>query len=119
MPIYKGWFQDTLPSGLHDLISFAYLDGDLYDSILMSLQYVYPKLAPGAVCLIDDYCDPQINPKGWNRLPGVKKACDEYLIDKPEKMEFIYSGPYSHAFFRKAGFSNPEMRRPVASTFDR
>jgi O-methyltransferase len=104
MLIYKGWFQDTLPSGLHDLISFAYLDGDLYDSILMSLQYVYPKLAPGAVCLIDDYCDPQINPKGWNRLPGVKKACDEYLIDRPEKIEFIYSGTNSHAFFRKTGF---------------
>jgi O-methyltransferase len=103
--IHKGWFQDTLPSGLPERISFAYLDGDFYDSIMVSLQYVYPKLTPGAVCLIDDYCDPQINPKGWNRLPGVKKACDEYLVDKPEKMEFIYSGIYSHAFFRKAGFS--------------
>ena len=87
---------------------FAYLDGDFYDSILISLQYVYPKLTAGAVCLIDDYCDPQINPKGWNRLPGVKKACDEYLRDKPEKIEFIYSGPYSHGFFRKAGVSKPK-----------
>jgi O-methyltransferase len=103
--IHKGWFQDTLPSELPEQISFAYLDGDFYDSILISLQYVYPKLSPGAVCLVDDYCDPQINPKGWNRLPGVKKACDEYLKDKPEKMEFIYSGSFSHAFFRKAGFS--------------
>ena len=103
--IHKGWFQDTLPEGLPEKIAFAYLDGDFYDSIMVSLQYVYPKLSPGAVCLIDDYCDPQINPKGWNRLPGVKKACDEYLVDKPEKMEFIYSGPYSHAFFRKDGFS--------------
>jgi O-methyltransferase len=103
--IHKGWFQDTLPSGLPEKIAFAYLDGDFYDSILISLQHVYPKLTPGAVCLIDDYCDPQINPKGWNRLPGVKKACDEYLADKPEAVEFIYSGSYSHAFLRKAGFS--------------
>ena len=103
--IHKGWFQDTLPTGLPEQISFAYLDGDFYDSILVSLQYVYPKLSPGAVCLIDDYSDPHINPKGWHRLPGVKKACDEYLEDKPEKMEFIYSGSYSHAFFRKAGYS--------------
>lgn len=101
--IHKGWFQDTLQEGLPERISFAYLDGDFYDSIMTSLQYVYPKLSPGAVCLIDDYCDPQINPKGWNRLPGVKKACDEYLADKPEKVEFIYSGNYSHAFFRKNG----------------
>ena len=112
--IHKGWFQDTLPNELPEQIAFAYLDGDFYDSIIISLQYVYPKLSPGAVCLIDDYCDPQINPKGWNRLPGVKKACDEYLGDKPEKMEFIYSGAYSHAFFRKAGFSKPR-REPVAS----
>jgi O-methyltransferase len=103
--VHKGWFQDTLPNGLPERIAFAYLDGDFYDSIRVSLQYVYPRLSPGAVCLVDDYCDPQINPKGWNRLPGVKKACDEYLVDKPEKMEFIYSGSYSHAFFRKAGFS--------------
>jgi O-methyltransferase len=105
--IHKGWFQDTLPTGLPEQIAFAYLDGDFYDSIIISLQYVYPKLTPGSICLIDDYCDPQINPKGWNRLPGVKKACDEYLEDKPEKMEFIYSGSYSHGFFRKAGFSKP------------
>lgn len=103
--IHKGWFQDTLPNGLPERIAFAYLDGDFYDSIMISLQYVYPKLSPGAVCLIDDYSDPQINPKGFNRLPGVKKACDEYFADKPEKMEFIYAGLYSHAFFRKAGFS--------------
>jgi O-methyltransferase len=103
--IRKGWFQDTLPEGLPERISFAYLDGDFHDSILTSLQYVYPRLSPGAVCLIDDYCDPQINPRGWNRLPGVKKACDEYLANKPEKVEFIYSGNYSHAFFRKNGFT--------------
>jgi O-methyltransferase len=105
--MHKGWFKDTLPNGLPEKIAFAYLDGDFYDSILISLQYVYPKLAPGSICLIDDYCDPQINPTGWNRLPGVKKACDEYLADKPEKIEFIYSGIFSHAFFRKVGFSQP------------
>ncbi len=87
--IHKGWFQDTLPNGLPDRVAFAYLDGDFYDLILISLQYVYPKLTPGAICLIDDYCDPEINPKGWNRLPGVKQACDEYLSDKPEKMELF------------------------------
>ena len=68
--IHKGWFNDTLPNGLPEQIAFAYLDGDFYNSIAISLQYVYPKLTSGAICLIDDYCDPNINPKGWNRLPG-------------------------------------------------
>jgi O-methyltransferase len=99
--IHKGWFLETLPRGLPDKICFAYLDGDLFESILISLEYVYPRMTNGAICLIDDYCDPEVNPTGWNKLPGVKKACDEYLRDKPEKMEFIYSGAYSHGFFRK------------------
>jgi O-methyltransferase len=99
--IHKGWFNDTLPTGLPEKIAFAHLDGDLYDSILISLKYVYPRLTKGAICLIDDYCDPDINPFGWNELPGVKKACDDFLFDKPESVEIIYSGAYSHGFFRK------------------
>ena len=84
--IHKGWFSDTLPNGLPEKICFAYLDGDLYESILVSLEHVYPKLTKGAICLIDDYNDPSVDPLGWNSLPGVKKACDEYLADKPEKV---------------------------------
>lgn len=99
--IHKGWFQDTLPEGLPKSICFAYLDGDLYDSIMVSLNYVYPRLSRGAVCLVDDYCDTSINPGGWNHLPGVKKACDDFLSDKPERMVYIYSGAFTHAFFRK------------------
>ena len=45
--IHKGWFQDTLPNGLPERIAFAYLDGDFYDSILVSLQYVYQSYHQG------------------------------------------------------------------------
>jgi O-methyltransferase len=100
--IHRGWFSDTLPNGLPSKIAFAYLDGDLYDSILISLEHVYPRLTKGAICLIDDYGDPSINPGGWNKLPGVKKACDEYLADKQEKVSLLYAGDYTHGFFRKA-----------------
>jgi O-methyltransferase len=99
--IHKGWFENTLPNGLPQKICFAHLDGDLYESILVSLKYVYPRLSKGAICLIDDYCDPNINPDGWNYLPGVKKACDEFLLDKPEQICFLYSGAFTHAYFRK------------------
>jgi O-methyltransferase len=98
--IHEGWFNETLPAGLPDQICFAHLDGDLYTSILTSLQYVYPRMPKGAICLIDDYADPSIH-KGWNALPGVKKACDEYLADKPERMSLLYAGDYTHGFFRK------------------
>src|ERR1019366_5471472 len=65
--IHQGWFQDPLPDGLPGRISFAYLDGDLYESIGVSLEHVYPRLSPGAICLIDDYADPSVYPEGWNQ----------------------------------------------------
>lgn len=99
--VHKGWFEDTLPVDLPERICFAHLDGDLYDSIMVSLKYVYPRLSSGAICLIDDYCDTGVNPYGWNHLPGVKKACDEFLANKPEEICYIYSGAFTHAFFRK------------------
>jgi len=61
-----------------------------------------PRLSKGAVCLIDDYCDLNINPDGWNYLPGVKKACDEFMADKAEQICYVYSGAFTHAFFRKS-----------------
>lgn len=98
--IHAGWFNETLPSGLPKQICFAYLDGDLYESILISLEYVHPRISKGGICLIDDYADPAVH-DGWNQLPGVKKACDEYLADKPERVTLLYAGDYSHGFFRK------------------
>lgn len=99
--IHKGWFNETLPNGLPDPIAFAYLDGDLYDSIKVSLEHVYPKLSPGAICVIDDYADPVAHPESWNLLPGVKAACDEFLADKPEKVSCLYAAEMSHGYFRK------------------
>jgi len=98
--IHAGWFSDTLPDQLPDRISFAHLDGDFYESILVSLKHVYPRMPPGAICLIDDYSDPDVH-VGWNKLPGVKRACDEFLADKPEEVSLIYAGDFTHGFFRK------------------
>jgi len=98
--IHVGWFEDTLPTELPDKIAFAHLDGDLYSSIIVSLEYVYPRLSKGAVCLIDDYCDPAVY-DGWNKLPGVKHACDEFLSEKPEEVSVLYAADYAHGYFRK------------------
>jgi len=98
--IHPGWFADTLPNELPERIAFAHLDGDLYDSMLVSLENVYPRLTKGAVCLIDDYADPEVY-DGWNELPGVKRASDEYLRDKPEMVSVLYAGDYAHGYFHK------------------
>jgi O-methyltransferase len=64
------------------------------------LKHVYPRLTKGAICVIDDYSNPDVYPE-WTQLPGVKRACDEYLADKPEKVEQLYSGVSPHGYFRK------------------
>jgi O-methyltransferase len=97
--IHAGWFKDTADAQPGQ-VAFAHLDGDFYSSILESLQIIYPRLAPGAVVVIDDYCDPQLLDVN-NILPGVKRACDEFFADKPEKVSVLIAGNESHGYFRK------------------
>ena len=103
--IHQGWFEDTVPSGLPDQISFAIVDGDLYTSTKHVLPYVYDRLSPGAICLFGIYYDekifPRTNTAGPYKSPGVKRACDEFFADKPEKVSVLYAGEYSNGYFRK------------------
>ena len=99
--IHPGWFQDTLPDQLPNVIAFAHIDADLYQSTLDALEAIYARLSPGAVVLLDDYCDPDQHDK-LSALPGVKRACDAFFKDKPEKIEVLVSGKNAYqAFFRK------------------
>jgi O-methyltransferase len=77
--IRQGWFSDLNPDDLPEQISFAHLDGDLYQSTLDSLRLIYNRLVPGAIVLIDDYG----NDMYW---PGVKIATLEFFKDKHEKV---------------------------------
>jgi O-methyltransferase len=98
--IHAGWFAETLPAELPDRICFAHVDGDFYTSVRESLEHVYPRLSTGAVVVVDDYCDPAVNPV-YDSLPGVKRACDDFLRDKPERMGVLLAGSGAHGYFRK------------------
>lgn len=54
---YPGWFQHTLPQEVDNIyeISILRLDGDLYESTLICLEYLYDKVVPGGIVIIDDY----------------------------------------------------------------
>lgn len=95
--VYPGWFSETIPNKLPDKICYAHLDGDFYSSILESLEGVYPRLSPGAICVIDDYDN--------GGLPGVNQAVSEFMVDKPERVESMFIGWHHHsvqAFFIKS-----------------
>jgi O-methyltransferase/8-demethyl-8-(2,3-dimethoxy-alpha-L-rhamnosyl)tetracenomycin-C 4'-O-methyltransferase len=51
----EGWFRDTLPALQADRFALIRLDGDMYDSTMVALENLYPKLAPGGYVIIDDY----------------------------------------------------------------
>ncbi len=87
--VHKGWFEETFPASFPERVAFAYLDSDFYDSIMISLEYVYPRLSPKGIVIVDDYADPVRSPRAWDKLPGVKTACDDFLADKPEKMTVL------------------------------
>lgn len=82
--IHKGFFADIPDNEYPDKICFAFFDGDLFSSILDSFDKVYRKMSSGGIIIIHDY-------EGAD-LPGVKKACDYFLKDKPEKVREVYYG---------------------------
>lgn len=68
--IKRAWFYELDPEDLPEQICYAFLDGDFYESIMDSFKLVWPKLATGAVVIIDDYQNVS--------LPGAKQAVDEW-----------------------------------------
>lgn len=92
--IHSGWFSEIPDSEYPAKIAFAFLDSDLYQPILDSWEKVYPRLSPGGIVLLDDY--------EMLRTPGVKLACDAFLVDKPERLKQC-SAPYQA--YCKPGFT--------------
>ena len=69
--ITKAWFSDLKDEDLPSKIAFAFLDGDLYESIRDSLKLIDGKMTVGGVIMVHDYIN--------EALPGVAKAVDEWV----------------------------------------
>lgn len=106
--LHKGYFEQTLPFALPQKIAFVHIDcghgGDKFqhkDIMLYCFEQIYPKMSKGAVCILMDYNDAEINGNGHDANPGVKLACDEFFKDKPEQIVPLYGNQYFHAYFTK------------------
>lgn len=82
--IHKGWFKDIPIKDHPKKISFAFLDSDLYNSIIDSLNIVYPRLSTNGTILVHDYQHAY--------LPGVKKACQDFFADKSDIIQHYEPG---------------------------
>ena len=68
--LIEGLIQDTLR--IDSPVSLAHIDVDWYESVIISLLNIEPKLSPGGSIVIDDYYD-------WS---GCRRAVDEYFSSK-------------------------------------
>ena len=74
-----GYVPDTL-AGLEDeRFAFVLLDLDLYEPTIASLEFFYPRLAPGGYLVMHDYNNPESD---W----ACKRAFDSFLADRPERV---------------------------------
>lgn len=65
----EGKVEDTLPVTAPDKIALLRLDTDWYESTRCELEYLFPRLVPGGVLIIDDY----------GHWEGCRRAVDEYF----------------------------------------
>lgn len=65
----EGKVEDTIPRTIPDKIALLRLDTDWYESTLHELEYLFPRLVPGGVLIIDDY----------GHWQGARQAVDEYF----------------------------------------
>ena len=77
--IKKAFFDDLdIIYDIPEKISYAFLDGDLYQSIKTSLHLVTDKMSQGGIIIVHDYNNPE--------LPGSARAVDEWLKDHQPKV---------------------------------
>ena len=77
--IKKAFFDDLdIIYDIPEKISYAFLDGDLYQSIKTSLHLVTDKMSQGGIIIVHDYNNPE--------LPGSARAVDEWLKSNQAKI---------------------------------
>jgi O-methyltransferase len=75
----KGFFSATLPNAPIEKLSLLRLDGDMYESTIVALESLYPKLSVGGYVIVDDY----------NAVPGCKSATEDYRAAHSIRSEMV------------------------------
>ncbi len=73
--LMKGFFDQSLVQYSGSQVAFLHLDVDLYESYKTTLEFFWPRVAPGGVVLFDEYRQE----KALRNWPGASKAIDEFL----------------------------------------
>jgi O-methyltransferase len=66
----KGFFSESIPTCPIDSIALLRLDGDMYESTIVVLDHLYPKVSRNGIVIIDDY----------GMLPECNRAVEDYRM---------------------------------------
>jgi hypothetical protein len=91
-----GWFSETMPTLELDAIAVLRLDGDMYESTIDPLRYLYDRVSPGGWVIVDDYY----------LINGCQRAVHDFLDARGldvaiERIDLV------GAYFRKPGLREP------------
>jgi hypothetical protein len=74
-----GKFPDSLTSDVKlEKLALVHIDCDLYEPMKAGLNYFYDKVSSGGLFVLHDYAS--------GHWPGIRRAIDEFLDDKPERL---------------------------------
>ena len=84
--LWPGYVPDCFAGAFHLRFAFAYLDLDTYTPTVASLVWLWPKINPGGVLMLDDYADPDDARPNSGR---AEQASNEWLEKVPnaERLE--------------------------------
>lgn len=79
--LHEGFIEELIREkrNFPQKVSFAYIDFDFYEPILITLNFLHDVLSEGGICIVDDYD---------YFSTGVKTAIDEFVKDKNKNENF-------------------------------
>jgi hypothetical protein len=85
--LYKGWFQDTVPSAAKSIgpIAILRLDGDFYDSYMVGLENLWDLVVPGGFVIFDDWV-----------FDGCRSAVTEFFARRSIKSYICHADATVH-----------------------
>ena len=88
--LVKGWFEDSIPGFETGPIAVLRLDGDWYDSTMLPLKHLYPKLVENGIVIIDDYME----------FDGCSRAIHDFIQTVPEPLRLLQYANSVHYFVK-------------------
>jgi hypothetical protein len=81
---HVGYIPDSFQGLKIDQLAFAYVDVDLYQSVLDCVEFAYPRLVSGGILLFDDY--------GFPSCARAREAVDLAFAQRREKPIYLPTG---------------------------